>query len=82
MPLDIPETQAHLFTDASESGWGAHLANLQVSGVRSPREAILHINQLERLAVRNALLAFKVQLTGMTVQLMEILDNASIPTVV
>ena len=59
MPLDIPETQAHLFTDASESGWGAHLANLQVSGVWSPREAMLHINQLERLAVHNALLAFK-----------------------
>ena len=53
MLLDIPETQAHLFTDASESGWGTHLTNIQVSGVWSPREAILHINQLEMLAVRN-----------------------------
>ena len=70
MPLDIPEAQAHLFTDASESGWGGHLATLQVSGVWSTRETKLHINQLEMMAVLNALMAFRKQLTGMTVQLM------------
>ena len=31
MLLDIPEAQTHLFTDASESGWGAHLDKHQVS---------------------------------------------------
>ena len=76
MLLDIPDAQANLFTDASESGWGAHLDALQVSGQWSTRETLLHINHLEMLAVRNALLAFKEQLTGMTVQLMS--DNASV----
>ena len=32
MLLDIPEAQARLFTDASQSGWGAHLDTDQVSG--------------------------------------------------
>ncbi len=59
MLLDIPEAQAQLFTDASESGWGAHMDTLQASGLWSAREAMLHINQLEMIAVRNALLAFR-----------------------
>ena len=46
MLLDIPEAQTHLFTDASESGWGAHLDKHQVSGSWSTREATLHINHL------------------------------------
>ena len=70
MLLDIPEAQTQLFTDASESGWGAHSNTFQASGEWSAREAILHINQLEMLAVRNALAAFKTLLSGLTVQLM------------
>ena len=50
--------------------WGAHSDTFQASGEWSAREAILHINQLEMLAVRNALTAFKTQLSGLTVQLM------------
>ena len=76
MLLDIPEAQTHLFTDASESGWGAHLDKHQVSGSWSTREATLHINHLEMLAVLYALRAFRVQLKGLTVQLMS--DNASV----
>ena len=76
MLLDIPEAQTHLFTDASESGWGAHLDKHQVSGSWSTREATLHINHLEMLAVLYALRAFLVQLKGLTVQLMS--DNASV----
>ena len=76
MLLDIPEAQMHLFTDASESGWGAHLDKHQVSGSWSTREATLHINHLEMLAVLYALRAFRVQLKGLTVQLMS--DNASV----
>ena len=76
MLLDIPEARAQLFTDASESGWGAHMDTLQASGLWSAREAMLHINQLEIIAVRNALLAFRTQLTGLPVQLMS--DNATV----
>ena len=76
MLLDIPEARAQLFTDASESGWGAHTETLQASGLWSAREAMLHINKLEMIAVRNALLAFRTQLTGLPVQLMS--DNATV----
>ncbi len=76
MLLDVPEAQARLFTDASQSGWGAHLDKDQVSGSWSTREATLHINHLEMLAVLYALRAFRVQLTGLTVQLMS--DNSSV----
>ena len=62
--LDVPAARIHLFTDASESGWGAHLDTRQVSGSWSAREASLHINHLELLAVYNALIAFRNQLTG------------------
>ena len=74
--LDVPEARARLFTDASESGWGAHLDDHQRSGSWSTREATLHINHLEMLAVLYALQAFRVQLTGLTVQLMS--DNSSV----
>ena len=76
MILDVPEAQVTLFTDASGSGWGAHVNQFQASGVWSPREAILHINALEMLAVRNSLTAFRTQLAGLTVQLMS--DNATV----
>ena len=64
MLLDIPEAQTQLFTDASESGWGAHSDIFQVRGEWSAREAIRHINQLEMLAVLNALAAFMTQLSA------------------
>ena len=76
MLLDIPEAQTHLFTNASESGWGAHLDKHQVSGSWSTMEATLHINHLEMLVVLYAIRAFRVQLKGLTVQLMS--DNASV----
>ena len=60
----------------SPFGWGAHSDTFQASGEWSAREAILHINQLEMLAVRNALVAFKTQLSGLTVQLMS--DSATV----
>ena len=44
-----------IYLQTLQSGWGTHLTNIQVSGVWSPREAILHINQLEMLAVRNVI---------------------------
>ena len=76
MILDVPEAQVTLFTDASGSGWGAHVNQFQASEVWSPREGILHINGLEMLAVRKSLTAFRTQLAGLTVQLMS--DNATV----
>ncbi|KAH3786398.1 hypothetical protein DPMN_164505 [Dreissena polymorpha] len=40
-------------TDASREGWGAHLEPLSliISGLWSPQEYHLHINNLEKLAV-------------------------------
>ena len=55
---------------------GAHLDKHQVSGSWSTREATLHINHLDMLAVLYVLRAFRVQLEGLTVQLMS--DNASV----
>ena len=57
--LDVPETRTQLFTDASESGWGAHLDPTQASGVWLAEETSLHINHLELLAVYNALIAVR-----------------------
>ena len=74
--LDVPEARTQLFTDASESGWGAHLDTAEASGVWSAGETSLHINQLELLAVYNALIAFRNHLNGMTIQLMS--DNSTV----
>ena len=74
--LDVPEARARIFTYASEAGWGANLDDHQTSGSWSTREATLHINHLEMLAVLYALRAFRVHLTGLTVQLMS--DNTSV----
>ena len=48
----------------------------QARGEWSPRDAILHINALEMLAVRNSPTAFLTQLAGLTIQLMS--DNATV----
>ena len=39
-----PAPDLHLFSDASSSGWGAHLLDQNVSGVWSDQEKLLHIN--------------------------------------
>ena len=45
-------------TDASKTGWGASCQGLSTRGVWSKQERSLHINVLERLAVKLALLSF------------------------
>ena len=42
-----PAPDLHLYSDASSSGWGAHLLDQNVSGVWSAQEKLLHINLLE-----------------------------------
>ena len=54
------QTQAQMViqTDASKTGWGASCQGLTTRGVWSKQERTLHINVLELLAVKLALLSF------------------------
>ena len=54
-----PAPDLHLYSDASCSGWGAHLLNQHVSGVWSDQEKLLHINLLEMKALFLGLQAFR-----------------------
>ena len=54
-----PAPDLHLYSDASCSGWGAHLLDQHVSGVWSDQEKLLHINLLEMKALFLGLQAFR-----------------------
>ena len=64
VPLVPPTPSLFLITDASLSGWGAHLEplGLMTSGSWSPMESQLHINNLELRAVRLAITHFRDQI--------------------
>ncbi|XP_077107227.1 uncharacterized protein LOC143764961 [Ranitomeya variabilis] len=53
-----------LFTDASPSGWGAHLGDQIVQGLWSPRESNDSSNQKELKAIYHAICKFLPQLHG------------------
>lgn len=55
MPLEEPVCQMTLLTDASETGWGAHLGPWQTAGKWPPEFKRKHINWLELKAVFLAL---------------------------
>ena len=55
------------WSDASDAGWGANLADRFVSGIWSAEEALLSINARELLAVEKGLLAFQDCLCGRVV---------------
>jgi len=76
MFLDLPDPQTHLFTDASTTGWGAHLETAYTMGTWTVPEAKCHINLLELLAVKYALLAFQTSLQNKSVLLMS--DNSTV----
>ena len=57
-PPTPPLPQLQLFTDASTKAWGPHLTSHQTSGMWSPQQRSLHINNLELLAVHLALQHF------------------------
>ena len=59
-----PAPDLHLYSDASLSGWGAHLLDQNVSGVWSAQEKLLHINLLEMKALFLALQAFQEDVAG------------------
>ena len=71
-----PAPDLHLYSDASSSGWGAHLLDQNVSGVWSAQEKLLHINLLEMKALFLALQAFQGDVAGHHVTAM--CDNSTV----
>ena len=71
-----PAPDLHLYSDASSSGWGAHLLDQTVSGVWSAQEKLLHINLLEMKALFLALPAFQEDVAGHHVTAM--CDNSTV----
>ena len=45
--LQLPPPSLILFTDASQSGWGAHMAKLTAAGEWLTEEEFTHINSLK-----------------------------------
>ena len=71
-----PAPDLHLYSDASSSGWGAHLLDQNVSGVWSDQEKLLHINLLEMKALFLGLQAFQEDVSGHHVTVM--CDNSTV----
>ena len=71
-----PAPDLHLYSDASSSGWGAHLLDQNVSGVWSDQEKLLHINLLEMKALFLGLQAFREDVIGHHVTAM--CDNSTV----
>ena len=71
-----PAPDLHLYSDASSSGWGAHLLDQNVSGVWSAQEKLLHINLLEMKALFLGLQAFQEKVAGHHVTAM--CDNSTV----
>ena len=71
-----PVPDLHLYSDASSSGWGAHLLDQNVSGVWSAQEKLLHINLLEMKALFLGLQAFQEDVAGHHVTAM--CDNSTV----
>ena len=65
-----PAPDLHLYSDASCSGWGAHLLDQRVSGVWSDQEKLLHINLLEMKALFLALQSVREDVIGHHVSVM------------
>lgn len=59
VPFNDDRPRRTLTTDASLTGWGATLDDLEMSGLWSSRETGLHINVLEARAILNAVSRWK-----------------------
>ena len=70
-----PAPDLHLYSDASSSGWGAHLLDQNVSGVWSAQK-LLHINLLEMKVLFLGLQAFQEDVAGHHVTAM--CDNSTV----
>lgn len=73
--LQMASPDVHLYTDASNLGWGASVLHDSVSGLWSPNERSLHINLLELRAIRLGLSHFMESVRGKTVAVFS--DNAT-----
>ena len=71
-----PAPDLHLYSEASSSGWVAHLLDQHVSGVWSDQEKLLHINLLEMKALFLGLQAFREDVIGHHVTAM--CDNSTV----
>ena len=78
VPLLAAEPTLTLCTDASTSGWGAHLEQEDVSGVWAQNVQEYHINTLELMAVQLAIHHFAHALRNRSVRLY--CDNATAVT--
>ena len=76
VPLQAPQPTQFLFTDASTSGWGAHLDELTTSGTWSRDQRERHINWLELQAVFLALQRFQPSVVNQHVLVNT--DNATV----
>ena len=73
--LDLPQPLLLLFTDASDSGWGASLGDDLLSGLWTPDISRFSINHCELLAILLAIRGFLHLLKGRSVSLFT--DNTS-----
>ncbi len=76
VPFRKPKPEVHVYTDASDFGWGAHVENQSAQGYWSADNVHLHINCKELLAVYLALVQFTPLLQGRSVLIMT--DNTSV----
>ena len=58
------EPDLAMYTDASNTGWGAVLAGQVAKGFWTPEERALHINELEMMAIELGLRSFLPQVRG------------------
>ena len=75
VPLDLPQPDLVLYTDASDAGWGASLGSAHLSGSWSPTCCLSSINHRELLAVFLAFHGFSQLLRHQSVALF--LDNTT-----
>ena len=73
-----PPPDLHLYSDASQSGWGAHFLDRFVSGVWSGEEKLLHINLLEMKAMFLTLQSFREVVTSCWVTTMCVLGGCGL----
>ena len=65
-----------IFTDASNEGWGASANDQTINGRWNESEKLLHINELELLAIKHAVSSF-LPLFPITKQLRIMTDNST-----
>ena len=75
LPLDLPQPGLALYTDASDSGWGAFLEDSHLSGLWSPDSSRFSINHRELLAVLYGVQGFLPVLRHQSVSLF--VDNTT-----